>query len=146
MFRSDIEQALDQDSSKMQAKLKYIPIEQLVHYAGKKVILGRQSCHLGEPGLRDDIQSSFAGCLMKGHCTERMKRLASSNNGPYPGHGTWEGPVGPRGALAKSKTRTVQVMVDILGVMTAVGPMRSIKRKQDGTEFFCRDVTIADAG
>ena len=40
----------------------------------------------------------------------------------------------------------MQVMVDILGVVTAVGPMRSIKRKQDGTEFFCRDVTLADAG
>lgn len=53
MFRSDIEQAVDQDSSKMQAKLKYIPIEQLVHYAGKKVILGRQLCHSGGPGLRD---------------------------------------------------------------------------------------------
>lgn len=35
--RSDIEQAVDQDSSRMQARLKYIPIEQLVHYAGKKV-------------------------------------------------------------------------------------------------------------
>lgn len=39
-----------------------------------------------------------------------------------------------------------QVLVDVLGLVTAVGPMRSIKRKQDGTEFFCRDVTIADAG
>ena len=35
--RSDIEQAVDQDSGKMQARLKYIVIEQLVHYAGKKV-------------------------------------------------------------------------------------------------------------
>ena len=35
--RSDIEQAVDQDSGKMQARLKYIAIEQLVHYAGKKV-------------------------------------------------------------------------------------------------------------
>ena len=36
-LRSDIEQAADQDSSRMQARLKYIPVEQLVHYAGKKV-------------------------------------------------------------------------------------------------------------
>ena len=28
---------MDQDSGKMQARLKYIAIEQLVHYAGKKV-------------------------------------------------------------------------------------------------------------
>jgi len=35
--RSDIEQAVDQDSSRMQARLKYIPIDQLLHYAGKKV-------------------------------------------------------------------------------------------------------------
>ena len=39
-----------------------------------------------------------------------------------------------------------QVLVDVLGVVTAVGPMRSIKRKNDGTEFFCRDITVADAG
>lgn len=92
------------------------------------------------------IRSSFASCLMRGHCTERMKRLASSNNGPYPGHHTWEGPVGPHRCTGKEQIFTVQVMVDILGVVTAVGPMRSIKRKQDGTEFFCRDVTLADAG
>ena len=49
-------------------------------------------------------------------------------------------------ASAKSELCPVQVMVDILGVVTAVGPMRAIKRKQDGTEFFCRDVTLADAG
>ncbi|CAK0786712.1 hypothetical protein CVIRNUC_009926 [Coccomyxa viridis] len=71
---SDIEQAVDQDSGKMQARLKYIAIEQLVHYAGKKVL------------------------------------------------------------------------VDVLGVVTSVGTMRSIKRKNDGTEFFCRDITVADAG
>ena len=39
-----------------------------------------------------------------------------------------------------------QVLVDVLGVVTSVGAMRSIKRKNDGTEFFCRDITIADAG
>ena len=39
-----------------------------------------------------------------------------------------------------------QVLVDVLGVVTSVGTMRSIKRKNDGTEFFCRDITIADAG
>ena len=87
----------------MQAKLKYIPIEQLVHYAGKKVILGRQLCHSGGPGLRDDIRSSFASCLMSDHCTERMNRLASSNNGPYPGHHTWEGPVGPNVCTGKEE-------------------------------------------
>ena len=38
------------------------------------------------------------------------------------------------------------MLVDVLGVVTSVGPMRSIKRKNDGTEFFCRDITIADAG
>ena len=103
MFRSDIEQAVDQDSSKMQAKLKYIPIEQLVHYAGKKVILGRQLCHSDGPGLRDYIRSSFASCLMRGHCTERMMRLASSNSGPYPGHHTWEGLVGPNICTGKEE-------------------------------------------
>ena len=36
--------------------------------------------------------------------------------------------------------------MDVLGVVTSVGTMRSIKRKNDGTEFFCRDITIADAG
>ena len=36
--------------------------------------------------------------------------------------------------------------MDVLGVVTNVGTMRSIKRKNDGTEFFCRDITIADAG
>ena len=39
-----------------------------------------------------------------------------------------------------------QVLVDVLGVVTSVATMRSIKRKNDGTEFFCRDITIADAG
>ena len=39
-----------------------------------------------------------------------------------------------------------QVLVDVLGLVTSVGTMRSIKRKNDGTEFFCRDITIADAG
>ena len=36
--------------------------------------------------------------------------------------------------------------MDVLGVVTSVGAMRSIKRRNDGTEFFCRDITIADAG
>ena len=52
----------------------------------------------------------------------------------------------PHGEVRDAVLGVSQVLVDVLGVVTAVGPMRSIKRKQDGSEFVCRDVTIADAG
>ena len=74
MCRSDIEQAEDQDSSRMQARLKYIPIEQLVHYAGKKVSSSHDIAQCAPhhictrdrylPLLRVTFQ---AGCMTPGH-------------------------------------------------------------------------------
>ena len=34
--------------------------------------------------------------------------------------------------------------MDLLGVVTAVGPLGSVKRQRDGTELARRDLTLAD--
>ncbi|KAK9828112.1 hypothetical protein WJX81_005736 [Elliptochloris bilobata] len=37
-----------------------------------------------------------------------------------------------------------RLLVDLLGVVTAVGPLGSVKRQRDGTELARRDITLAD--
>lgn len=38
-----------------------------------------------------------------------------------------------------------KMLVDVLGLVTAVGPLGSVKRSADGSELARRDVTIVDA-
>ena len=66
-LRSDIEQAVDQDSGKMQARLKYIAIEQLVHYAGKKVKPQPYLC-IGTAFPIPGVAMSQTGACQFGHC------------------------------------------------------------------------------
>lgn len=40
---------------------------------------------------------------------------------------------------------SVQAPVDVMGVVTAVGPMGTIKRKMDSSELMRRDITLADS-
>ena len=165
MFRSDIEQAADQDSSRMQARMKYIPIEQLVHYAGKKVSSSPRTIRICCP----------VRCSMRGHqfTSHRVPHHGIARVHLFPALWKELGQISchlycidaylcdacTQQAAAqavplhrctsrcmKALVHQPQVLVDVLGLVTNVGPMRSIKRKQDGTEFFCRDVTIADAG
>lgn len=148
ILRSDIEQAADQDSSRMQARLKYIPIEQLVHYAGKKVssLLLPSHCN---PLHGIKLAHFFpALCVTLHRCSPQMFAIDAHLCDVFTKQAAAQ-PLPPQCCVSqcmKATVRELQVLVDVLGVVTNVGPMRSIKRKQDGTEFFCRDVTIADAG
>jgi len=44
----------------------------------------------------------------------------------------------------RAQHRRGAAQVDLLGVVTATGPLGSVKRQRDGTELARRDLTIAD--
>eukprot|EP00887_Chlorella_sp_A99_P001665 scaffold8.g1665.t1 len=88
----------DIDTSKMTAKLEFVPIDQLAAYVDKKA----RSCP-------KRISKGFFACRLLG-----------------------------RGRLS--------LTVDLLGVVTAVQPLGSVKRKSDQAELSRRDLTLVDAG
>ena len=112
MCRSSIEESEDQDASRMQAKLTFVPIDQMATYISNKVrrCARRPAC-----------------------CTSRLLAVTQ-------GWVVW-GESAPKHLLAGAAQR----LFDVLAVVTAVGPLGSIKRKSDQSELIRRDVTLVDS-
>ena len=120
------------DSSKMQAKMEFVPIDQLANYADKKV----------------------SGALFGGRWPERKCCwLCSVQDGSRGLSILWlmikSVPNGPPSHLRLQFASLFmclcwQMTVDVIGVVIQVAPLGSVKRKSDSVELSRRDMTIVD--
>jgi Replication protein A OB domain len=150
--RAEIEECEDADASKMQARPNFVPIDQLPSFIGKKArttsvadmpLTPRGStCCIGvaptykycTPARLQPWPRSRMFSNRRPHQAQHMHALKSAAQRSV----HWM-------ALSDSACCLHQALVDLLGVVTTVGPLGSVKRKSDQSELQRRDITLLDS-
>lgn len=152
--RTEVEEAKDQSGINTDLPVDLVPFDKLVKQIGRKVgpmagawdVLAASTA--GQCACSDSCDRCWGDCRLGWHRQWRKPLLPAPVNGPPSPHGRQiylHKATVLRTLCGHCGCWCLQAPFDIMGMITSVGTVGSVKRKADNSDVSRREVTLADS-